>query len=112
VILQEYQEQLAALTFGKQLPNALYVYWEEDNNLGEVLNILIAKLAARHQLGREFNVIKFRTDELKISFLSYPEFMEEAHPGLRQAGNIPPCESPAAWRIRRPHTRGRNVRIV
>lgn len=31
---------------------------------------------------------KFRTDELKVSFLSYPTFMEDPHPALRHAVTI------------------------
>lgn len=56
--------------------------------MGGELNELVATLAVRHELGTQFNVIKFRTDELKVSFLSYPEFMEVAHPGLRHAVTI------------------------
>jgi hypothetical protein len=83
--LKEYQEQVAQIPFGKLLPTASYVYWAENADFGNELNRLIAALAARHALGSEFNVIKFRTGELKISFLSYPDFMETAHPSLQRA---------------------------
>ena len=46
------------------------------------MNELVVMLVARHELREQFNVIKFRTDELKLSFLSYPGFMEDAHPAL------------------------------
>ena len=36
----------------------------------------------------KYNVIKFRTDELKISFLCYPDFLADAHPALRHAVTI------------------------
>src|SRR5258706_1583052 len=45
-------------------------------------------LASRHELGPAFNVIKFRTDEMKVSFLSYPAFIDEAHPVLHNAVTI------------------------
>jgi hypothetical protein len=35
-----------------------------------------------------FNLIKFRTDELKLSFLSYPDFFNDPHPALRKAITI------------------------
>jgi hypothetical protein len=88
VRIQEYQRHLATLTFGKRLPTAIYVYWGAGADFGKELNLLLTTLAARHQLGPEFNVIKFRTDELKISFLSYPDFMEVAHPALRHAVTV------------------------
>ena len=42
----------------------------------------------QHELDAKFNVIKFRTGELKVSFLNYPNFLEEAHPELRHAVTI------------------------
>lgn len=85
VQLQEYQRQLELLGFGKRLPTALYVYREAGSDFGVELNQLIAMLATQYGVGDQFNVIKFRTDELKLSFLSYPDFMEVAHPALRNA---------------------------
>jgi DNA phosphorothioation-associated putative methyltransferase len=86
--LSEYQKSVSDLAFGKQLPTAVYVYWGENADFGKELNLLVAMLAARHELGTQFNVIKFRTDELKLSFLSYPQFMEDPHPALRHAVTI------------------------
>ncbi|MBI4661223.1 MAG: DNA phosphorothioation-associated putative methyltransferase [Verrucomicrobia bacterium] len=86
--LQEYQRLLSALPYGKRLPTAIYVYREESSDFGPGLNQLVGKLAIRHEFGGEFNVVKFRTDELKVSFLSYPDFMEEPHPTLRRSVTI------------------------
>jgi hypothetical protein len=86
--LVEYQTLVGKLPFGKGLPTAVYVFREAGSDYGRELNQLLAMLVARHELGEQFNVIKFRTDELKVSFLSYPQFMEEAHPALRHAVTI------------------------
>jgi hypothetical protein len=83
--LTQYQFLVQEISFGKRLPNAVYVFWETGADFGKELRLLLATLAARHELGPQYNLIKFRTDELKISFLSYPTFMEEAHPALRHA---------------------------
>jgi DNA phosphorothioation-associated putative methyltransferase len=45
----------------------------------------LALLVAQYGIGAEFNVIKLRTDGLKVSFLSYPDFFTDAHPALRHA---------------------------
>ncbi len=74
--------------FGKRLPTAVYVFREASSDFGPELNQLLAILATQHDLGEEFNVIKFRTDELKVSFLSYPDFLKDAHPALRHAVTI------------------------
>ena len=86
--LQDYQRHLAALTCGKRLPTAVYVYRDGAGSLGERLDLLVAQVVAAFQVGPEFNVVKFRTDEVKVSFLSYPAFMEDAHPALRHAITI------------------------
>lgn len=86
--IQDYQQRLTSLSFGKRLPTAVYVYWVDGMDFGKALNELVATLAATHGIGVEFNVIKFRTDDLKISFLSYPDFAEVAHPALRHAVTV------------------------
>jgi len=88
VNLQEYQGCLDKLTFGKRLPGALYVARDEGSDFGPELNQLLAQLAVVFEVGPEFNLIKFRTDELKVSFLSYPDFMDDPHPALRHAVTI------------------------
>lgn len=83
-----YRAELERLGFGKRLPMALYVHVDgapaPDGPLGE----LVTRLRTAHGLGPEFNVLKFRTDELKVSFLSYPGFVSEAHPALAQAVTV------------------------
>jgi hypothetical protein len=88
VQFEEYQRHLAALKHGKRLPGAVYVFRAADSDFGQELNQVLAILATQHGLDAKFNVIKFRTDELKVSFLCYPDFLEEAHPTLRHAVTI------------------------
>ncbi len=76
---------MTQLSIGKRLPTAVYVYWEENTDFGPPLNALVAHLAARYHLRGRFNVVKFRTDEMKISFLDYPDFLLDPHPALRTA---------------------------
>jgi hypothetical protein len=86
--LAEYQSAVSGLSFGKRLPTAVYVFhaWTDPNaRLGDALDPLLARLRERLAIGNEYNVLKFRTDEFKISFLSYPTFFDEAHPALAKA---------------------------
>lgn len=85
---EEYQQHLAALKYGKRLPSAIYVFRQTDTDFGPKLNQVLAILATQHELDAKFNVIKFRTDELKVSFLCYPDFLVDAHPALRHAVTI------------------------
>ena len=52
-----------------------YVYDESGVHLPPILNGVCSELRRRLEIGTEFNVIKFHTDQPKISFLSYPAFV-------------------------------------
>jgi hypothetical protein len=86
--LREYREQVGRIPYGKRLPTALYVHREGLANLGDGLGALLDQVVARYQVSAEFNLVKFRTDELKLSFLSYPDFETDPHPALRHAITI------------------------
>ena len=86
--LAEYKQSVATIPYGKRLPNALYVHVETGDDLGPALTSLVARLRTAYGIGDEFNILKFRCDELKVSFLSYPDFFENPHPSLRCAVTI------------------------
>jgi hypothetical protein len=72
--LAAYRTAVARIPYGKRLPTSLYVYRSLEAEFDLDLNALLAHLTGQFQIGPEFNVLKFRWDELKISFLSYPGF--------------------------------------
>jgi hypothetical protein len=86
--LDEYQRHVRAIGFGKKLPTTVYVFRDMGTSFGEELDRLIGQVVVAFQIGPEFNILKFRTDELKVSFLSYPEFFDDAHPALRKAVTV------------------------
>lgn len=86
--LELYTSALSQLRFGKRLPGAVYVFRDDAFPFHEPIESLIGVLKSRHGITSNFNVLKFRTDELKISFLSYPEFLDDPHPALREAISI------------------------
>jgi hypothetical protein len=64
------------------------VFRAEGFKFGKALDTVLDALRLRHAISNDFNVIKFRTDELKVSFLAYPDFFNDAHPALRHAITI------------------------
>lgn len=74
--------------YGKRLPSTTYVYWEKAARFGNPLDSVLEKLSNQHSIPPDFNVIKFRPDEGKLSFLLYPNFFTEAHPSLRRAVTV------------------------
>jgi DNA phosphorothioation-associated putative methyltransferase len=86
--LTAYQEAVASLPFGKILPTAVYIFDGPDFPVPESLRTIAGRLRDRLQLGPEYNILKWGTRELKLSFLAYPTFSEEAHPALHEAVTI------------------------
>jgi hypothetical protein len=86
--LSQYRECVERIPYGKRLPSALYVCREATTRFGEPLDGVLQALVTRLEIPLEFNVLKFRTDELKLSFLAYPDFLTDAHPVLRQAISV------------------------
>jgi hypothetical protein len=83
--LAEYRELVDRIPFGKRLHTAVYIYREGLVGVGGSLGKVLDQVVARYQVSVEFNLVKFRTDELKLSFLAYPEFESDPHPALRNA---------------------------
>ena len=69
--LGEYREQVGRIPYGKRLPTALYVHSEGLACVGGSLGTVLDQVVARYQVSEAFNLVKFRTDELKMSFLAY-----------------------------------------
>src|SRR5262245_49505564 len=86
--LCEYTALIQRVPFGKRLPTAVYVYRDPQITFDPQLELLLNRLAQISGAGPEYNVVKFRADEPKISFLSYPDFLGSPHPILRHAVTV------------------------
>ena len=84
----EYQEALRNLEFGKRLPTAVYVFDDTSFPFPPILRALIDRLRLRLDFDESFNLVKFGTRELKVSFLSYPKFFTDPHPSLAESIGI------------------------
>ena len=72
---------------GKKLPDATYVHRSAEEQLGALLRLLI--FAARQVVGEvDYNVLKISTNGKSISFLSYSDFDDNAHPDLRYSVRV------------------------
>ncbi len=67
---------------GKLLPNALYVHWEVLDSLDPLLGLYEG--CARAYLGEVegANLVKLHRHSGKVSYLVYPDFETDPHPGL------------------------------
>ena len=77
-----YEELLSNLPYGKVLPSAIYLHRETKACKTGAVGKLLGSLVNSFGIGDEFNVVKFRTNAPRISFLCYPDFFENPHPPL------------------------------
>ena len=79
------RQVLTGLHYGKRLPATIYLHRESAACRTGELAELVSDLAQRCAIDGDFNVVKFRTDAPRLSFLSYPTFDADAHPALAQS---------------------------
>ena len=72
-------------TVGKLLPTCLYVHISARNALDPQLQQYESRARQATPQLENFNIIKFSTDQPKISYLFYPEFDTDPHPALRSS---------------------------
>ncbi|MCB1078276.1 MAG: DNA phosphorothioation-associated putative methyltransferase, partial [Verrucomicrobiae bacterium] len=86
--LADYKAALEGLKFGKFIPTAIYVIADDSNALPKILQELVDLLRIRLEFDDSFNVIKLGRRELKVSFLSYPDFFSGPHPHLSESVGV------------------------
>ena len=75
---------LKTLPCGKKLNHSVYIGEESLQIVDNQLYKFIVDLKTRIEAGPEYNIIKFFTNEFKVSWLSYPDFFIEPHPSLKE----------------------------
>ena len=79
-----YVRQVAELVVGKKLPGAVYLHRSLIKELPPALVELTNGIDRALKLAEgSWNVLKFHSDQFKLSFLHYPEFESDPYPALR-----------------------------
>jgi hypothetical protein len=68
---------LEKLPCGKRLNHSVYIVEDSLAKVDEALFQFVEELKSKVAADSEYNVIKFFTNEFKISFLSYPDFYDD-----------------------------------
>lgn len=79
---ETYAELLSDLTLGKRLNNAVYLHLQALESCSNAIRGFVEEIRNHARVGSEYNVVKFSLFELRVSFLSYPDFFERPHPQL------------------------------
>lgn len=85
---ETYAELLSDIPLGKRLNNAIYLHAQALESCSDAVRDFVEKIRNHAGVGSEYNVVKFFLFELRVSFLSYPDFFETPHPQLRSSISV------------------------
>jgi DNA phosphorothioation-associated putative methyltransferase len=87
--LVQFSSWISSLPYGKKLPGALYITRPTDwSTLAPELAVTIERAMIASKPDPEWNLLKLHTDQVAISFLTYPDFDSDPHPALAEAVKI------------------------
>lgn len=79
----QYQNLVEAQHIGKKLPQAVYVHKSALGEISIELATFTLKLAEIFKLDKtEWDIVKFHRKDFKVSYLSYPTFLDYPYPAL------------------------------
>ncbi|MFZ4774816.1 MAG: DNA phosphorothioation-associated putative methyltransferase [Terrimicrobiaceae bacterium] len=85
----EFVRWINALAFGKRLPTAVYIHRPQDwRIISPELAATVERAMNAARPDPEWNLLKLHTDQVAITFLTYPEFDSVPHPALAEATKI------------------------
>ena len=91
------------MPYGKRLPTAVYLLDLDDVRVPQLLRATCSELRRRLEIGPEFNLLKFGSADLRLSFLEYPDFDTNPHPELARSVVV----NLTTGKVRRDDYRGR-----
>jgi DNA phosphorothioation-associated putative methyltransferase len=86
--LEQFSLLVEQIPYGKKLPTAVYLMPTDPSLLPTKLLDTIRRAVVAARPDPAWNLLKLHTDELAISFLSYPKFDVDPHPALAEATKI------------------------
>lgn len=85
---EEFHFSVSTLAYGKKLPDALYIFRPENDDLQDALRAEIQRAETAAAPASDWNLLKLHTHEFALTFLSYPNFNDDPHPALVEATKI------------------------
>ena len=80
----DYQKLVEAQSIGKKLPQAVYLHKSALGDISTELSAFAIKLAKIFKLDQsQWDIVKFYRKDFKVSYLSYPTFLEHPYPALK-----------------------------
>lgn len=85
----EYQRLVKKASFGKHLPEAIYVHKITLENLPSQLELLVINVEKALKIDEsEWDILKLYKRDYKLTLLKYPSFFDEPYPPLHRSYTI------------------------
>jgi hypothetical protein len=88
VELQHHRLCVASIGYGKNLPDALYLFRPRQQDVPLDVWDMISRAEVAAQPDPSWNLLKIHRREVAVTFLTYSEFEVEPHPALAEATKI------------------------
>ena len=86
--LESHRILVESINYGKKLPDAIYLYRPGKADVSSTLWETVSRAAVAGQPDPSWNLLKLHTEQVAITFLTYPEFEIDPHPALAEATKI------------------------
>ncbi|WP_415892552.1 DNA phosphorothioation-associated putative methyltransferase [Neptuniibacter sp. PT8_73] len=83
-----FQELVSELKTGKKLPDTIYLHRSALEFIGQELKDFTFLIASAGKVDPEWNVVKFYRKSFRISYLTYPRFVEDSYPSLHKSSTV------------------------
>lgn len=86
---EQFRQRVAALPYGKLLPEAIYLHKEALEKTDPALAKFVSALSSALKIAPdEWNLVKLSRDHFRLSLLHYPDFFTEAYPCLHRSVTV------------------------
>jgi DNA phosphorothioation-associated putative methyltransferase len=86
--VESHRYYVEAIGYGKKLPAATYLFRPRKEDVCRELWETICRAETAARPDPSWNLVKIHTDQVAITFLTYPEFETDPHPALAESTKI------------------------
>lgn len=86
--LEGHRILVESINYGKKLPDAIYLYRPGKGDVSSSLWETVSRAEVAGHPDPSWNLLKVHTEQVAITFLTYPEFEVDPHPALAEATKI------------------------
>jgi DNA phosphorothioation-associated putative methyltransferase len=86
--LESHRVLVGSIAYGKKLPDAKYIFRPRKQDVCLSLWEMICRADVAARPDPSWNLVKVHTDQVAVTFLTYPDFETDPHPALAEATKI------------------------